>query len=282
MKKAKWMYIVLILLSGAAFVGYRFLDQVRTDTKAPEITISGPLSISVYESEDAYLSGVTAKDDRDGNVTSSLVVESITMTDKDSPATVKYAAFDKAGNVTKAEREVTFTDYTSPRFSLDAPLAFSTDASVDVMDLIHAEDVLEGDISRRVRATMLSEGSISSQGVHSVEFRVTNSLGDTVRVELPVEVYPANTYKAQLRLTDYLIYMTQGSTFNARDYLLEYILLGETTWLRGSLPDDITLKIDGQVDTNTPGVYAVSYTVTGMLREEPYAAYSKLIVIVEG
>lgn len=282
MKKAKWIYIVLILLSGAVFIGYRFAEQLRADTRAPEVTVSGPLSVSVYDSDEALLAGVTAKDDRDGDVTASLVVESMTMTDRESPVKVVYAAFDKAGNVAKAERDVTLTDYTSPKFSLKSALAFSAGSNFDVMNLVEAEDVLDGDITRRVRATMVSENAITMQGLHEVEFRVTNSLGDTVRTILPVEVYPANTYKASLRLTDYLIYLPQGAAFNARDYLLEYTLLNEQYWLRGSIPAGITVKTEGLVDTSVPGVYAVSYTVTGELREEPYAAYSKLIVIVEG
>lgn len=282
MKKQKWIHFILILLCAAVFVGYRFLDGVRTDDRAPEIQFDGPLNISVFESRENLLQGVSAKDDRDGNVTDSLVVESITMTDPQKPAKVVYAAFDAAGNVVKTEREVTFTDYVSPKFYLSAPLVYSSSTTFDVLDRVKAEDVLDGDISRRVRATSLSESSIASQGIHDVQFRVANSLGDTVEVVLPVEVYPADTYKAQLKLTDYLIYLPVGANFNARDYLYEYTLLNETTYLRGTFPEDLTLKISGQVDTAAPGVYAVSYTVTGELREELYAAYSKLIVIVEG
>lgn len=282
MKKQKWIYWILIVLCAAVFVGYRFLDGIRTDDRPPEIQFSGQLSLSVLEPREALLQGVSAKDDRDGNVTDSLVVESITMTDQTSPVKVVYAAFDASGNVAKAERQVQFTDYTSPEFSLTAPLVYSSGITFDVLDRIQAEDVLDSDISRSIRATSLSETSIGSVGTHDVQFRVTNSLGDTVEIVLPVEVYPAETYKATLKLTDYLVYIPVGTNFSARDYLYEYSMMNETTYLRGSFPAELSLKISGQVDTNTPGIYAVSYTVTGELREEPYAAYSKLIVIVEG
>lgn len=282
MKKKKWILVAAIVLCVAVFLGYRMLSAIRTDDTAPEITVSGQLTLSVLEPREALLQGVSAKDDRDGNVTASLVVESITMADPEAPATVVYAAFDSAGNVAKEERQVVFSDYSSPHFSLTGPLAFSSGSGFDVLDRIRAEDDLDGDISSRIRVTSLSEESIGNQGTHEVEFRVTNSLADTVKLVLPVEVYPADTYRAYLELTDYLIYLPVGSAFNARDYLYEFTLLDETTYLRGTFPEELTLKISGQVDTNTPGVYAVSYTVTGLLREEPYAGYSKLIVIVEG
>lgn len=282
MKKKQWIYVVLILLCAAAFMGYRMVDKLRTDTKAPEITFSGPLRISVNDGETALLQGASANDDRDGDVTDSLVVESITMPDPNQPARVVYAAFDASCNVTKAERELTYTDYVSPKFGLSAPLLYLAGNTFDVLDRVHAEDVLDGDISRRVRATAMSDESIGNPGIHEVVFRVTNSLGDTSEVVLPVEVYASDTYRANLTLTDYLVYLRAGSVFNPRDYLYEFTMLDEQYYLRGTFPGELELKISGNVDTNTPGVYPVSYVVSGELRNLEYAAYSKLIVIVEG
>lgn len=283
MKKRQWIYVALILLCAAVFVGYRAVNQLRADTEPPQISFSGPLSISVSDGEAAMFQGVTAKDDRDGNVTDSLVVESITMSDPEQPAKMIYAAFDSAGNVTKAERELTFTDYVSPRFGLSEPLIYpATNNSFDVLARVQANDVLEGDISRRIRATAMSDSSIGTLGVHEVAFRVTNALGDTAEVVLPVEVVSMESYRASLELTDYLVYLRTGATFNPRDYLYEYSMLDEEYYLRGTFPEELELKITGTVDTGTPGVYAVSYTVMGELRNTEYAAYSKLIVIVEG
>lgn len=282
MKKKQWIYVVLILLCAAAFMGYRMLDKLRTDTKAPEITFSGPLRISVTDGEAALLQGASARDDRDGDVTDSLVVESITMPDPSQSARVVYAAFDASGNVTKAERELTYTDYVSPKFGLSAPLLYLDGNTFDVLDRVQAEDVLDGDISRRVRATAMSNESIGNPGIHEVVFRVTNSLGDTSEVVLPVEVFASDTYRANLTLTDYLVYLRAGSGFNPRDYLYEFTILDERYYLRGTFPGELELKISGTVDTNTPGVYPVSYVVSGELRNLEYAAYSKLIVIVEG
>lgn len=282
MKKKQWFILAAIVLCGAVFVGYRVLDGLRTDDRAPEITIDGQLTVSVLDPREALLQGVRAEDNRDGDVTDSLVVESISMPDPEQPATVVYAAFDQAGNVTKQSRAVSFSDYVGPRFSLTGPMVYSSAQSFDVLDRIAAIDDMDGEIGSRIRATALSEESIGNVGVHDVKFRVTNSLGHTAELVLPVEVYPADTYRASLRLTDYLVYVPVGTAFNARDYLYDFTLMDETTYLRGTFPQGLELKITGQVDTSVPGIYSVSYTVTGLLREEPYAGYSKLIVIVEG
>lgn len=282
MKRAKWIYVLMILLCAAVLMGYRVLDGIREDTQPPKIQVGGQLTMSVQEPRETMLQGLTATDDRDGDVTDSLVVESILMTEKEATAKVVYAAFDSAGNVAKAEREVVFSDYRPPRFQLKAPMVFPASVTFDVLNQITAEDDLDGDISRSIRATPLSEESIGTQGIHDVKFRVTNSMGDSTELVLPVEVYPADSYKAHLTLTDYLVYLTPGAAFNAKDYLYEFEMFNDTVYLRGAFPEELTLKIRGQVDTDVPGVYAVSYTVTGERLEETYAAYSKLIVVVEG
>lgn len=290
MKKRKLFQLLLILLCLAVYFGYRAADRLRTDTKAPEITISADtLEVSAQEPRTALLQGITAKDNADGDVTASLVVERIQLADQDGTVNVRYAAFDRSGNVAKADRQVRYTDYERPKFQLDAPLIYTQNSSFDVLNDIDAVDTLDGDISHRIRATSMDDASISSAGSHEVEFRVTNSLGDTVKIVLPVEVYAAGTYQAQLSLTNYLIYLEQGARFNANDYLNDFTLNRETTSLREGIPEHYNLRTTGTVDTQTPGVYEVSYrvsyTVVNEFRPEDsqiYVGYSKLIVVVEG
>ncbi len=282
MKKAKWICILLIVACIAVFIGYRAMDDLRQDTKAPAIQVDGPLNLSVFDPEEALLQGVSARDDRDGDVTASIVVESVTMAHAEKAAKVTYAAFDRAGNVAREVRDVTYVDYRGPRFSLTGPLVYFDQSGFDVLERIHAADDMDGDISRRIRATALDNTSIASIGIHNVQFRVTNDLGDTVELVLPVEVVASRMYPAVLSLTDYLVYVETGARFNPRDYLYEYQLRDEKTYLRGTFPEELTLNISGTVDTSVPGVYPVSYTVSGTQQENSYAAYSKLIVVVEG
>lgn len=289
MKKRTGLFLVLIAVCLATFFGYRMVKRLGTDTKAPTIHMnSGVQQISVQASKSALLQGITAEDDTDGDVTASLVVESIRLTDPHGKVTVSYAAFDRAGNVAKASRQVQYTDYHSPRFSLETPLVFPQTASVDVLGRVRVTDLLDGDITRRVRATSLAEDSVANFGTHEVEFRVSNSLGDTVSLTLPVEVHAAGAYQASVTLTDYLIYLPVGADFESKAYLESFTTGNERTSLKNGVPKGLTLKTTGTVDTQKPGVYSVGYTVTytqpdsgNSGESRSYSGYSKLIVVVE-
>lgn len=283
MKKQNWISLVLIVLCIAAFVGYRAMDRLSADTKAPEITMDGQmLELSAHEPRAALLQGVSARDQVDGDVSGSLVVESVRLLRSDGTAAVTYAACDSSGNVTKATREIRYNDYRSPLFSLDLPLLFSQNSYYDVLSIVHAEDILDGDISHRIRATVLDEVTEGYVGTHNIQVRVTNSLGDMVELVLPVETYTPGLFEGSMTLTDYLVYIRQGDSFNPNTYLDSFTLGREETSLRGTLPEDTKLLISGKVDTGVPGVYTVDYKVTKAQGEQLYSAYSRLIVVVEG
>lgn len=290
MKKKNWILVALIVVCVVGYYGYRALDLIRTDTKAPEIKISAqPLNVSVRDPKSALLQGVTATDNVDGDVAESLVVESISLLNADGTIEVSYAAFDTAGNVAKATREAKYTDYDSPKLTLKGPLLYTYGSNFDVLSTVGATDMIDGDIRHRVRATALGENAITALGTHQVRFQVSNSLGDTVAYAFPVEVYNASAYYAGLTLTDYLVYLPTGADFNPESYLDTFSLRGEIVSLRNGLPGNYSLNASGQVLTQQPGVYSVEYRVTYTVRHETnpslnqeYTGYSKLIVVVEG
>ena len=181
----------------------------------------------------------------------------------------------------KYSREVRFSDYRSPRFSLSKPLMFSSASSYDVLNVIGAEDMLDGDITHRIRATVLDEVETGLAGSHDVQFRVTNSLGEMVELVLPVEIYTPSLFEGSLTLTEYLVYLNQGESFNARSYLNEFSVGRESVSLRSGVPEELKLTISGKVETGVPGVYVVDYQVERVQGNQTYTAYSRLIVIVE-
>ena len=291
LKNKNLVLILMIIGILAVYVGYRQVDAWRTDTAAPEISIDDTkmLQVSVQAPKDELLQGVTATDRRDGDLTQKLVVESVRLIDSDGQVTVRYAVADEAGNVAKAERTAQYTDYESPKFSLSGPLVYEVYQDFDVLDAVYARDALDGDIRHRVRATTMGEASIYSQGTHDVHLQVSNSLGETAEIIVPVEVVETGTYDASLTLTDYLIYLPRGGTFDAEEYLGDFIYRAENTSLRNGLPGAFSLKVEGNVRTGTPGVYPVSYKVTYIVNQGGYSeytqrvtGYSKLIVVVEG
>lgn len=283
MKLRKWMPPLVLAACFLAFFGYRVYDRTKVDVKGPQITIdeSQELALSVADAQEALLTGITAYDDRDGDVSELTVVESLGGINGDGIVTVTYAAFDRSGNVSKAQRQVRYTDYESPRFALSQPLVFAGGTNFDVLSAVQAEDGLDGDISYRIKATSLDQASITQEGIHDVQFRVTNSLGETVTLVLPVEVYSAGRYNAQLTLKEYLVYVKQGEAFDPEDYLNWFETSEDATQLSPRVPPDIRVWTVGRVDTSQPGIYTVSYTASQTTDRETYIGCSKLIVIVE-
>lgn len=281
------LFILVLVFCIGAFSLYLLIDRQNADRGRPTITVSGEvLELSVQDPKEAYLQGVTAFDDKDGDVTASLVVSSVRLVDTDGAIEVTYAAFDKAGNVTSAVRNAKYTDYLSPRFTANQSLTFPSGPNLDLLKILQAQDVLDGDISHRVRMTYLDEQAIITVGTHRVELRVSNSMGETVRLEIPVEVYAADTYNATLTLTDYLIYLPAGEELDVESYLKAYTKGNATVSLRGGLPEGCTLDVKNQVQTDVPGVYTVEYRVSQTVgtgaNAKTNTGYAKLIVVVEG
>lgn len=283
MRKKNVTLIVVLALCLVLFAAFWMLNRLRTDTTPPQITIADQTQIpeiSVRDPQSVLLQGVTAQDDRDGDVTASVIVERLANINDSCEVQVTYAAFDSSGNVAKASRTVRYTDYEGPRFSLTRPLIYTYGGYFDVLDNVVATDWMDGDIRHKIKTTLLDENDLTNEGIHDVQFRVTNTLGDTEELVLPVEVQYLGRHSADLYLTEYLIYLKVDGSFRPEDYLQELVWRGRGTDLTGSLPADMELTVDGTVDMRTPGIYPVAYTLKD--DAETWSAYSKLIVIVEG
>ena len=277
-KKGKWALLVITVLCCLGFAAYLVYTRQIADNTPPEISFTSDLlEVSVEASEDDLLAGVSALDAKDGDVTNSILVEGISGLSSDQLAIVTYAAFDKAGNVAKSQRTLRYTDYHSPRFSLSAPLIFRSGSSFDLLKFISAEDVMDGILDNRIKATLVSgEGALNEEGIYEVEFRVTNSMRDTAYLTVPVEIYPVGLYNATVTLTDYLIYVQPGDLFDYNDYL-DTLQVGTETISLSSIPSDVSVSYNSDVNLNTPGTYSVTYT----LKKGSYTGYTRLIVVVE-
>lgn len=273
--KGKRALLALVLLCCAAFAAYQYLSGQRIDREPPQITMAqDELSLSVKDPQEKLLEGVSATDTQDGDVTDSLVVESVRGIVADKRFTVTYAAFDAAGNVTKAQRTVCYTDYTSPRFVLTAPLIFHEGASLDVFAPIDAKDVFDGSLKERIKGTLVSgESQISQAGNYTVEFRVTNSLGDTAYLTAPVQVLPAGESAAKLELSSYITYLKKNAEFIPEYYIRDLVVNGQTV----SLSSAGAPNVSSNVDMTQSGTYWVDFSV-------PYGQYTartRLLVVVE-
>ena len=125
-----------VLCLAIAIVSQLVLHRPQ-DHQPPKITMNQEeITLSVQDDPALLLAGVTAMDDYDGDVTAGMLVESVGTLAPDFTASVTYAAFDSAGNVSKASRRVRYSDYTGMRFHLDGPLVFSTNNTHTMMNLV--------------------------------------------------------------------------------------------------------------------------------------------------
>lgn len=99
----------LIVLCLALFAGTAAV-MVTGDRKGPEIAVPSGADVTYEEGSDTalLLEGVTATDDRDGDVTDSVIIENIFPNDDRTGASVIYAAKDSHNNVTKVTRRVNY------------------------------------------------------------------------------------------------------------------------------------------------------------------------------
>lgn len=321
MKKKNPLLILLPVLLCAVMTGiYAYVFVLKDDTTAPELFIDSELlEVSVYAGEEELLAGVRAADETDGDLTSSILIEGIANLNENHEAVITYAACDAAGNVSKISRTLRYTDYESPVFLQNRSMTIAANSSPDLLAYMDAEDMIDGDIGSRIKGTLISDTtSLSYPGIHQVEFRVSNSLGDTQRITLPVEVYENGAYNATVDLgDDYLIYLRRGAVFKPEEFL-EKLVVGNTEYsLKNQNPEEVNLtkdeiaalgndrelevrtyinnyvdpednidpfvgianvEIDSEVINTIPGIYSVSYTVN---YEDRYTGYARLNVVVE-
>ncbi len=294
-KRVILLATLLLVAAGAATTAYAMKNVVCDDHTPPKITMDkDTLEVSVSYTREDLLRGVTAMDETDADVTGEIVVEGISAITSEHKAEITYAAFDRSGNVSKARRKLIFTDYEPPRFQQKKPLLLPEGTTEDVLDFMTAQDMVDGDISRRIKGNLVSDTtSLSHSGIHQVEFRVTNSMGDTARITLPVDVYPANSFNATVELSDYLIYIPRDKAFHGENYL-ENLLVGSVSYAMDGSDEDvqvlvnkndteaaehvIRVKMNDDVNTHVPGIYSVTYTVT---MDDQYTGFARLNVVVE-
>ena len=92
-------------LATAGAVGASGIVLMGRDKTPPELTISDPdYTYSPGQSREEMLSGVSAADSKDGDVTDRIIIENVSVNEAGTEAQITYVATDKSNNVTKAVR----------------------------------------------------------------------------------------------------------------------------------------------------------------------------------
>lgn len=211
------------------------------------------LEISVKDGAEALMTGLSAHDETDGDLTEHILVASVSHFLEPGTVNVKYVVFDAHNNTATLTRQVRYTDYEPPRFSLSKPPVYLRGQNFDLLKYITATDSLDGDISSSIK---LVSGTVSNYaaGEYPLVFEVSNSCGQRAQVEIWVSYQDKAAGTVQIALKDYIIYVAQGARFDPYDSILS-ITAGDGTAL-----DKENITIEGNLDTGTPGCYQLAYT----------------------
>ncbi|HIZ43524.1 MAG TPA: DUF5011 domain-containing protein [Firmicutes bacterium] len=273
MRRVRIFSIFILIVALAVFGAYQFYEFRTQDYVGPRITMdSESVTVSCAAGDDELLAGVTAEDSRDGDVTSSLMVESKSNFIEKGRRNITIAAFDENSHVTKASREVIYSDYQSPVFSMDRPLKFPVNTQ-DILVGVTVQDMLDGDLTSQVKISGEYSINVSEAGEYPMVFTVANSAGDVVSLPVTVEIYNVQdeAAKPQIGLSQYLIYAGASAPVNPWDFVQTVEMEGavytrtESGALQSPEGEMITedmVAIANPVDYNTPGTYEITYQIT--------------------
>lgn len=297
MKKIRILSIIIFFIAIVSFGLYRKQEQASRDRKSPEITMdSEEIEVPCSAAREDLLAGIQAMDNRDGDVSDTLLVETMSNFIEKGRRKITVAAFDSSNNVAKASRTVIYTDYHSPRFALEEPLRFQLKTQ-SLMGTLSAKDVLDGDLTGNIKIS--SEYSVTEDeaGIYPMVFTVSNSAGDVVQLPVNIEIYDPSrdSRNPQFELSEYLVYTTPGTAINPWDYVQKMTVNG-IEYERGEdgilydpkpkknqkrlsiAPEEVV--IDENADYNTPGTYEIVYHFTDPEDEDEKEGHIRLIVVV--
>lgn len=226
----------LIVLWLALFAGTAAV-MVTSDRKGPEIAVPSGADVTYEEGSDTalLLEGVTATDDRDGDVTDSVVIENIFPNDDRTGASVIYAAKDSHNNVTKVTRRVNYKaagDVTAPEENTEA----------EGSDAAPAENAE-------------AEGSDAAPAAEEAQQNDTEGVKNETNAKMEIEALPSES--PRMYLNTYETTVKAGSELDKISYIKE---ITDDADSQETLFAEI--QVDGEVDTATPGDYTLTYHVT--------------------
>lgn len=247
-----------------------YIMELREDKTIPVLKVdSEVLEIALDADEQDMKAGVTAYDEKDGDITSRIMIESVSKFTEKGVAVVTYAVCDDDNHVVTAKRKIKYKDYTPPYFIINKSLTFAVGEEINLSSAIGAYDCIDGDISDRVIITA-TDYETNKVGVFKISVKVTNSMGDTIYMDLPVYVEQQNIAAPEIKLNDYLVHVKVGE-----EYDLEQNIASVKDKFGKPMQNVI---IDTNYDPNKPGKYEAHYYVYDSKNRE---GHSILTIYVE-
>lgn len=247
--------VLILFFIGISLYGISdFQKKKSIDPTRPVITSNiDTLEISCSYAEEDLFTGLYAEDERDGDLTEKILLGDLSRFQEPGKCEATYVVFDSSNQAATLTREVIFTDYHSPQFTLSQPLVFTKGIAGNAIQYVGAMDALDGDISSLIR---MVDHNISYMvaGDYELKLEVTNSFGDLVEITLPVHVVDPSERRLTISLTESIAYLESGADFDP-----EYYIESVTQSNGKSLNTDL-ITYTSNVDTSVSGCYEVKYT----------------------
>ena len=227
-----------IALAGAGYMTYK--NQDRT---APEIKVDQSKKIAYTEGEDygKLLEGVTAQDDKDGDLTSEVFVEKVVPVSK-KKAVVYYGVTDKAKNVGTASREVT---YQAAEETVQDTASEDTTQKTDEKSAKKTKKKSKKAKSKKTAEDKKAEET--TQDAAAAEQQSADQQSGTLQ---------PNGTRPAMKLAGEAKTIARGTSFNALNEVTDAVddKDDRDTLFRG-------LHIDGNYNVNQAGTYTLQYYV---------------------
>jgi len=231
------------------------------DVDAPVITLLGDDTIKLTVGEIYTESGATATDAIDGDLSGDILISNEVNTTKPGQYSVFYSVTDKAGNNATAIRVVIVSeikeDLVAPTITIigDKSTELFVGDSYEELGAT-AEDNVDGDLSNAI--IISGEVDATKPGKYNVTYSVTDNKGNTATVNRVVTVLGN---ELQNDIIPPVITLDEDATIelNAGEVYEEKGASAKDA-IGGDLSDAII--VTGEVDTNQPGQYTKTYSVT--------------------
>ena len=224
--------VAMLFLACAALLAGNVVVYIGEDRKGPEISVpQEEITYVAGTDTSALLNGVTAQDNRDGDVTDTVTIESIIPNADQTGASVIYVAKDSKNNVTKETRTILYS--TDANQAVAQAAAEQAAADQAAQDQAAAEQAAQGDAAGE-RAQTTDDGAAQNEAAIAA-----------LSAESP-----------RFYLTQYSVELERGAELNELSYVQD---ISDDEDSRDELYQGI--QISGEVDTNTPGEYTLEYHV---------------------